>query len=92
MDYYLKTTSKQAFISDLKKARIEIEMEGNYFQNQNIIIDWIGLIPNEIQNEDEELTYKEGQHLNIRSREPIDISKFENTENVYPAPPYRIFS
>jgi hypothetical protein len=92
MDYYLKTTSKEAFLQDLQRAGIEIEMEGNYFQNQNIIIDWIGLIPNEIQNEDDPVTYREGQHLNIRSREPIDISKFKNTQDVYPSPPYRIFS
>jgi hypothetical protein len=92
MDYYLKTTSKEAFLQDLANAGIEIEMEGNYFQNQNIIIDWIGLIPNEIENENEELTYKEGQHVNIRSIELIDISKFLNSIDVHPAIPYRIFS
>jgi hypothetical protein len=92
MDYYLKTTSKEAFLQDLKKAGIEIEMEGDYYQDKNIIIDWIGLIPNEIQNEDEELTYKDGQHLNIRSKEEIDLSKFKNTEDVHPELPYRIFS
>jgi hypothetical protein len=92
MDYYLKTTSKEAFLQDLQRAGIEIEMQGNYFQNQNIIIDWIGLIPNEVENEDDPVTYKEVQHVNIRSREPIDISKFENTQDVHPQPPYRMFS
>jgi hypothetical protein len=86
MDYYLKTTSKEAFLQDLSNAGFEIEMEGDYYQDKNIIIDWIGLIPNEIEGDEE------GLHVNIRSREPIDISKFENTQDVYPSPPYRIFS
>jgi hypothetical protein len=106
MDYYLRTKSKEEFIEDLKRVGINITLEKNYFQNKNIIVDWIGLIPNEIQDEnfgvfDEngemlensyEITYKEGQHVNIRSIEEIDITKFENTEDVYPVPPYRKFS
>jgi hypothetical protein len=106
MDYYLRTKSKEEFIEDLKRIGINITLEKNYFQNKNIIVDWIGLIPNDIQyenfeitDEDDELveplyeiTYKEGQHVNIRSIEEIDITKFENTKDVYPEIPYRIFS
>jgi hypothetical protein len=97
MDYYLRTKSKEEFIEDLKRVGINITLEKNYFQNKNIIVDWIGLIPNEYEIDEEgnpigEPTYKEGQHVNIRSREPIDISKFENTQDVYPSPPHRVFS
>jgi hypothetical protein len=49
MDYYLKTTSKQAFLQDLQNAGIEIELENNYYQDENLIIDWIGQIPNPIE-------------------------------------------
>ena len=92
MDYYLKTTSKEDFLQDLVKVGIEIEMEGNYYQDENIIIDWIGQIPDPIVNEDDPIIYKEGQHVNIRSNQPIDVTLFENTLDVYPEVPYRIFS
>lgn len=97
MDYYLRTTNKEDFIQDLQRAGIEIEMEGNYFQDENIIIDWIGLIPNTVEVDEEgniigEITYKEGLHVNIRSVNIIDITLFENTLDVYPEIPYRMFS
>jgi hypothetical protein len=97
MDYYLKTTSKDDFIEDLKKIGIEILLVDNYYQDQNILIDWIGLIHNPIEfdQNDEiigEITYKEGEHVNIRSMEVLDIQLFENTKVVYPEIPYRIFS
>jgi len=97
MDYYLRTTSKEAFLQDLQRAGIEIEMEGNYFQDENMIIDWIGQIPNPIEVDEEgniigEITYKEGLHVNIRSVNIIDVTLFENTQDVYPEQPYRMFS
>lgn len=97
MDYYLRTTSKEAFLADLQRAGIEIEIEGNYYQDEKIIIDWIGLIPDEIEvaeedNIAEEITYIDGQHVNIRSVEPIDISVFENTTDVHTNKPFRMFS
>lgn len=97
MDYYLITTSKEAFLQDLQRAGIEIEMEGNFYQDENIIIDWVGLIPNPVETDDEgniigEITYIDGQHVNIRSVEPIDISLFKNTFDVYPNKPFRTFS
>ena len=97
MDYYLKTTSKEAFLQDLQRVGIEIEMEGNYFQDDKIIIDWIGQIPNTIETDEEgniigEITYKAGQHVNIRSVQPIDVSLFQDTQDVYPEQPYRMFS
>jgi hypothetical protein len=98
MDLYLKTTSKEAFLQDLKRAGIEIEdFEGNYFQNDVLIIDWVGQIPYPFETDEEgniigEIKYRDGQHVNIRSKEPIDISKFENTVQVFPKKPYRTFS
>jgi hypothetical protein len=97
MDYYLKTTSKEAFIEDLKNANIEIGELDNYYQDDKIIIDWIGQIPNPVEVDEEgnvigEVTYIEGQHVNIRTIEPIDISLFENTVNVHPNKPFRVFS
>lgn len=97
MDYYLRTESKEAFIEDLKNANIEIQELDNYYQDDKIIIDWIAQIPNPIQTDEEgniigEITYREGQHVNIRSVEPIDVSVFINTQDVYPDTPYRVFS
>jgi hypothetical protein len=97
MDYYLKTTSKQDFIQDLQRAGIEITLDNNYYQNENLIIDWIGKIPLPIELDEEgnligEIQYYEGEHVNIRSINQIDVSKFENTVDVYPEPPYRMFS
>jgi hypothetical protein len=97
MDYYLRTTSKESFLQDLAKAGIEIELEENYYQDDQIIIDWIGLIPNPVELDEEgnpvgEITYREGQHVNIRSVEEIDVSLFENTVAVYPNRSYRTFS
>jgi len=97
MDYYLKTTSKQDFIQDLTTIGIEITLENNYYQDENIIIDWIGQIPNPIELDENgeligEVTYKEGEHVNIRSIQEIDITQFQNTVDVYPNVPYRIFS
>ena len=97
MDYYLRTTDKESFLQDLQRAGIEIEMEENYFQDDKIIIDWIGQIPNPVETDEEgnligEVTYKEGLHVNIRSVEPIDVTLFENTQDVYPEIPYRMFS
>ena len=97
MDYYLRTTSKEAFLQDLAKAGINIELEENYFQDDQIIVDWIGLIPNPSETDEEgnpvgEITYRDGQHVNIRSVSEIDVSLFENTVDVYPNRPYRKFS
>jgi hypothetical protein len=68
MDYYLKTTSKQAFLEDLSRVGIVISMEGGYFQNSEIIIDWIGLIP--IIDENTEIPQMMG------------IEDFENFEEI----------
>lgn len=97
MDYYLRTTSKESFLQDLNRSDIDIEMEGNYFQDENMIIDWIGQIPNPIETDEEgniigEITYKEGLHVNIRSINELDLNKFQYTVSVYPEIPYRIFS
>lgn len=97
MDYYLRTTSKEAFLQDLQRAGLEIEIQENYYQDEKIIIDWIGQIPNPIETDEEgniigEITYKEGLHVNIRTSQPIDVSVFENTQDVYPEQPYRMFS
>jgi hypothetical protein len=97
MDYYLKTTSKEDFIQDLLSIRIEITDFENYFQNESLIIDWIGLIPNPIEYTESgepvgEITFRVGEHVNIRSVEEIDLSDLIHCESVLPNTPYRIFS
>lgn len=94
MDYYLKTTTKEDFLQDLILVDIEIDYFEHYFQNQSIIIDWIGQIPIIDENAEpiDEIIYNEGQYVNIRSIEAIDVSKFNNTKDVHPNKPYRIFS
>ena len=97
MDYYLRTTSKESFLQYLASLGLEIDLENNYYQDENIIIDWIGQIPNPIETDEDgnligEITYKEGLHVNIRSVEHIDVSLFQNTTDVYPEIPYRVFS
>jgi hypothetical protein len=125
MDYYLKTTSKEAFIEDLQRININIQLTGNYYQDSSIIIDWIGLIPADYNSDLPEdfspldyleesiyseetlisdfedipypepptpIIYKDGQFVNIRSIEELDITQFQNTSEVYPDIPYRMFS
>lgn len=97
MDYYLRTTSKQAFLQDLASLGLEIDLENNYYQDENIIIDWIGKIPNEIETDEDgnligEITYKSGYHVNIRCSGNFDCSLLTSTESVYPDLPYRMFS
>lgn len=97
MDYYLKTTSKQDFIHDLQTIGIEITLDNNYYQDENIIIDWIGKIPYPIETDQEgniigEVVYREGKHVNIRSITELDTTQFVNTSDVYPETPYRVFS
>lgn len=36
--------------------------------------------------------YRDGQHVNVRSIDILDITQFKNTFEVYPEPPYRMFS
>jgi hypothetical protein len=97
MDYYLKTTSKEDFIQDLLSIGIEIVNFENYFQNELLIIDWIGQIPNPIEYDESgeiigELTFKTGQHVNIRSVDEIDLSEFSHSESVFPNSAYGMFS
>lgn len=97
MDYYLKTTSKEDFIQDLLSIGIEIVDFENYFQNELLIIDWIGQITNLIEYDENgeiigELTFKEGYHVNIRSVEEIDLINLIHCESVLPNTPYRMFS
>jgi hypothetical protein len=97
MDYYLKKTSKEDFIQELLSIGIEIVELENYFQNETIIIDWIGQIPNSIEYTENgepigEITFKEGYHVNIRSVDKIDLSDLIHCESVFPNTPYRIFS
>ena len=97
MDYYLKTTSKQDLIQDLQSIGIHVEFDTNYYQDEILIIDWIGQIPNPIEYDENgqpigEITYKDGVYVNIRSVNELDVSKFIYTFDVYPDIPYRIFS
>jgi len=97
MDYYLRTTSKEDFLQDLKEAGIHIQMEGDYYQDTEMCIDWIGLIPNSVEIDDQdaplgEMTFKTGQHVNIRTVRSLDTSLFQRTTDVHPDPPYRMFS
>lgn len=107
MDYYLRTSLKQAFIEDLQRVGIQVELQDNYYQDQTIIIDWIGLVPLPVELDESDLQlfrdedypveptgaqYYEGQHVNIRSVNLIDITLFANTVDVHPVTPFRMFS
>lgn len=97
MDYYLKTTNKTAFLQDLSLIGIDADLQDGYYQDQSIIIDWIGQIPNPVEVDANgdiigEVTYKDGLHVNIRSTNELDINLFQHTVSIYPETPYRIFS
>ena len=97
MDYFLKTVSKELFIQDLSIVGYQIVLTYDYYQDENIIVDWIGIIPNPPVFDDDgnvigETTYKDGLCVNIRSVLEIDINLFLNTVSVYPDIPYRVFS
>jgi hypothetical protein len=97
MDYYLKTTTKEDFLQDIQKIIPQLEELDTYYQDHDLILDWIGTIyypfeTNEMGEIIGEIIPREGQYLNIRSREPIDISVFTHTDMVYPEIPQRVFS
>lgn len=89
IDYYLRTQSLEQFKSDMLKINIEVELDNNYFQNEEMAIDWIGLIP--INLDSNEQINKNGYFVNIRSKIPIDLSLFDSTVQVYPDSPFRVF-
>jgi hypothetical protein len=97
MDYYLKTTSQLDFTEDMLRAGYVIEINNNYFQDDAIIVDWIGEIPNPIEYDENgeiigEMTYRDGEYVNVRSVGVVDTSVFVYTFSVYPEIPYREFS
>ena len=97
MDYYLKTTNQLDFTSDMLRAGYVIEILNDYFQDEAVIVDWIGEIPNPIELDENgepigEITYRDGEYVNVRSVNEIDINVFQYTTSVYPEIPYRVFS
>jgi hypothetical protein len=97
MDYYFITTSKEDFINDMNKIGLYINVEENYFQDEKIIVDWVGKIVKEnIYDEDKveiiDIIYFDGLHVNVRSVDILDIELFVNTFAVSPNYPRRMFS
>lgn len=97
MKYYFKTRTKTDFIQDLERAGIHVNMETNYYQDSNIVVDWIGLIPEKMEYDENgnpigQITYKAGQFVNVQSTSAIDLGAFMHTTEVFPDPPYRTFS
>lgn len=89
-DLYLKATSYAALISYLTENGIE--MTGEYFQNEQFIIDWIGKVPKIIDEETGEVTEWFTQYrFNVRLLDE-SVTLFDSFTSVHPETPYRIFS
>jgi len=89
-DLYLKATSYAALVSLL--AGNGIEMEGNYFQNEQFIVDWIGKVPKVTDEETGEVIEWFTQYrFNVRLLDE-SVTLFDSFTSVYPETPYRVFS
>lgn len=89
-DLYLKATSYNALVSIL--AENGIELEGNYYQNDDFILDWIGKVPKTVDEETGEVTeWFTSYRFNVRLLNP-EITIFNSFTPVHPETPYRMFS
>ena len=95
-DYYLNvaTAKKAAFLNELP-AKIKAAFDDKYYQDEDIIIDWIGKVPNTTAPvTGDVLTWKAGQHFNIRVLNPAfedKVERFINATRFTPVIPYRMF-
>lgn len=89
-DLYLKATSFTALKAHLSAN--SITMESNYFQNEGVIIDWIGKVPETFDLETGEvLSYFTQHRFNVRLLND-SLTLFDIFTNVFPETPYRTFS
>lgn len=89
-DLYLKATSYNALQSHLEENGINLE--SNYFQNHDFILDWIGKVPKTVDDETGEVTEWFTQYrFNVRLINH-EVTIFESFTTVHPETPYRMFS
>ncbi|TDO21890.1 hypothetical protein [Pedobacter duraquae] len=89
-DLYLRTTNIQALKLFLCENGIDLESE--YLQNNQFILEWIGKVPKTKNPETGEvLTWFTGQRFNVRLIDE-NCTLFDGFTNLNPETPYRTFS
>lgn len=87
-DYFFKTPDRTVL------SQLEIEMEGDYYQDENFIIDWIGKLPKTFDDEGHVTSWTENERFNVRVINPEYETTFDNLTGavpVAPETPYRVF-
>lgn len=93
-DLFLKATSLEALqihliSNDVIKEAPEMI---SYFQNEDLVIDWIGKVPQTTDAETGEvLTWYPDYRFNVRLLDETN-TLFDTFTNVFPETPYRVFS
>jgi len=93
-DLYLKATSLEALqihliANDVIKEASEMT---GYFQNEDLIIDWIGKVPKVTDEETGEVTeWYPDFRFNVRLLDETS-TLFDTFQSVFPETPYRVFS
>lgn len=81
----------------MENVGYNIDLTYDYYQDDYIIVEWLGIIPNPPVLDGNgnivgETTYRDDVYVNVRSINDIDITLFQNTTSVHPEIPYRVFS
>jgi hypothetical protein len=90
-DLFLKIANKAALDAIINPLLPEGETFGNYFQNDQFALDYIGKIPKAFNEEGEVTEWSTQNRFNVRLIDE-SVTLFDEFENVYPETPYRVFS
>lgn len=88
-DLYLKVPDYNTLRAHLQAN--DIIIEGNYLQNEQFILDYIGKIPKAIDEEDNVTEWTANDRFNVRLIDE-ELILFDGFESISPETPYRMFS
>lgn len=88
-DIFLKADTREALDDHL--ATHDIIIQGNYYQDDSMIIDWIGKVPRSVNQDGEVTEWYSGYRFNVRLIDE-SVNIFSVFTEVSPDIPYRVFS
>lgn len=89
-DLYLHCSSKEDVAALLSLQ--EGETLGNYYENEQFVLDWIGLVPEALDEEGNVTAWAEGLHFNVYAKpgyEEETNELFNHFEKAFPYTPFR---